>query len=271
MRIRSTKPEFWRSHRIASVSWDARLVLKGLESYVDDNGVGKDDVELIIGDLFQRDLIREPSRTLARVSESISELHQAGLLWRYEADGTDLFYIAFWESVQRVDKPQPGRFPRPDGTKDYKESEIRECLASPREMSRLEQGNRGTGEQGNRGEETSSPATPSMPSNPPGFDEFWDAYPRTAGKQAAIRAWPKAVKLVGCSALIEGAIRLAQDPNREEAFTPHGSTWLNERRWEDGPLPDRTQTARTRPSTTDVGMAAIQAMKNRDPQRLEIA
>ncbi|MCR8897279.1 hypothetical protein NWF34_09995 [Gordonia sp. GONU] len=154
MRIRSTKPEFWRSHRIASVSWDARLVLKGLESFVDDNGVGKDDIELIIGDLFQRDLIREPSRTLARVSEAISELHQAGLVWRYDHEGTALLYVAFWESIQRVDKPQPGRFPRPDGTMNYKDSQIRECLASPREDSRNvapgtgEQGNRGTGEQG---------------------------------------------------------------------------------------------------------------------------
>ncbi|QAY17674.1 hypothetical protein SEA_MARTEENA_70 [Gordonia phage Marteena] len=154
MRIRSTKPEFWRSHRIASVSWDARLVLKGLESFVDDNGVGKDDIELIIGDLFQRDLIREPSRTFARVSEAISELHQAGLVWRYDHEGTSLLYVAFWESIQRVDKPQPGRLPRPDGTMNYKDSQIRECVASPREDSRNvapgtgEQGNRGTGEQG---------------------------------------------------------------------------------------------------------------------------
>ncbi|QDM56416.1 replication initiation protein [Gordonia phage Sidious] len=154
MRIRSTKPEFWRSHRIASVSWDARLVLKGLESFVDDNGVGKDDIELIIGDLFQRDLIREPSRTLARVSEAISELHQAGLVWRYDHNGTSLLYVAFWESIQRVDKPQPGRLPRPDGTLNYKDSQIRECVASPREDSRNvapgtgEQRNRGTGEQG---------------------------------------------------------------------------------------------------------------------------
>jgi len=58
MRIRSTKPEFWKSRRITSVSWDARLVLKGLESYVDDNGVGVDDIELIA----------TCSRTLARPS-----------------------------------------------------------------------------------------------------------------------------------------------------------------------------------------------------------
>lgn len=161
MRIRSTKPEFWRSERIAQVDWDARLVLKGLESFVDDNGVGKDDIALIVGDLFQRDLVREPSRTLARVSEAISCLNLAGLVWRYEAEGTRLLYVSFWESVQRVDKPQSGRFPRPDGTMNYKDSFIREAVANVREDSRNvapgtgEQGNRGTGERG-----TSSSATP---------------------------------------------------------------------------------------------------------------
>lgn len=153
MRIRSTKPEFWRSERIASVDWDARLVLKGLESFVDDNGVGKDDLALIVGDLFQRDLVREPSRTLARVSEAISALHQAGLIHRYEANGTRLLFISFWESVQRVDKPQDGRFPRPDGTFNYKDSVIRESSRALASNSGSlapgteEQGNRGTGEQ----------------------------------------------------------------------------------------------------------------------------
>lgn len=151
MRIRGTKPEFWRSKRIASVSWDARLVLKGLESYVDDNGVGKDDLALIVGDLFPRDLIREPSRTLARVSEAISEIQNAGLVWRYEGSGTNLLFVSFWEQVQRVDKPGKGRFPRPDGTMEYGDSEIRESVANPREPSRdLAPG---TGEQGNRGTE----------------------------------------------------------------------------------------------------------------------
>ena len=72
MRIRSTKPEFWRSERIASVNWDARLVLKGLESYVDDNGVGVDDIALIVTDVFPRDMLASPRETVARVSEAIS-------------------------------------------------------------------------------------------------------------------------------------------------------------------------------------------------------
>jgi len=146
MRIRSTKPEFWRSERIASVSWDARLVLKGLESYVDDNGVGKDDIALIVGDIFSRDMLASPRETVARVSEAISQLSQAGLLWRYEAENTRLLYIAWWESIQRIDKPGKGRFPRPDGTFGYGESNIRESVAKCRESVAP-----GTGEQGNRG------------------------------------------------------------------------------------------------------------------------
>lgn len=149
MRIRSTKPEFWRSRTVASVSWDARFVLKGLESYVDDNGVGKDDTALIVGDVFPRDMLANPRETVARVTEAVSLLHQAGLIWRYEVDGVHLLYISNWDTLQRVDKPNKGRLPRPDGTMDYKESLIRESVANPRETLAPvtgEQGNRGTGE-----------------------------------------------------------------------------------------------------------------------------
>jgi hypothetical protein len=154
MRIRSTKPEFWRSERVAGVSWDARLVLKGLESFVDDNGVGKDDLALIVADVFPRDLSRNPTGTLQKVSEALDHLSSAGLLWRYEVDGTRFLYVAFWESIQRIEKPTRGRFPRPDGTMNYRDSTIRESSGNPpgtlREPSGLEQGNRGTGEQGNQ-------------------------------------------------------------------------------------------------------------------------
>lgn len=165
MRIRSTKPEFWRSERIASVPWDARLVLKGLESYVDDNGVGVDDIALIVTDVFPRDMLANSRETVARVSEAISLLHQAGLIWRYEGAGKRLLYIAFWESVQRIDKPGKGRFPRPDGTMDYRDSEIRESVASPPETVAP-----GTGEQRNRGTEEKEPPNPpnlETPTPPP--------------------------------------------------------------------------------------------------------
>lgn len=259
MRIRSTKPEFWRSERIASVSWDARLVLKGLESYVDDNGVGKDDIALITGDLFQRDLVRDSSRTLARVAASISELNINGLLWRYDVEGTHLLFIAFWDSIQRVDKPLAGRFRRPDGTLHYKDSVIRESVATPRESSRLLAP--GTGEQGNRGtgdKDSSSPAAPSMPSDinakrdaiDAEFEAWWKLYPRRVSKGAALKAYRSARRKTD-AATLTAAIRQqsALLTAKGADYCPHGSTWLNAERWTDdlgvavgGPRLSQTRT-----------------------------
>ena len=78
MRIRSIKPEFWRSRDIANLNWDARLVFIGLWSYVDDNGVGKDIDYDIIGDLFAADLVKDPRETVARVSRDPIEISTPG-------------------------------------------------------------------------------------------------------------------------------------------------------------------------------------------------
>jgi hypothetical protein len=247
VRIRSTRPHFWRSERIASVSWDARLVLKGIESFVDDNGVGKDDIALIVGDLFQRDMIREPSRTVARVSEAISELAEAGLLWRYTEDDAELLYVSFWEECQRIDKAQAGRFPRPDGTLHYKDSTIRECSETPRESSRKvapvvgEEGSSG-------GEEEQTCATPSRVS-PTRFDEFWDAYPRRRDRRKAEKAFTNALKRADADAIIDGAVRYATDPNRLDQFTKYAEGWLNGDGWLDEPLPPRNGHHATGPTT----------------------
>ena len=264
MRIRSTKPEFWKSRRIASVDWDARLVLKGLESYVDDNGVGVDDIELIVTDVFPRDMFASPRETVARVSEAIRSLHQAGLVHRYEVNGDRLLYISFWEEVQRIDKPGKGRNPRPDGTFDYKESAIRESVASPPETlapGTEEQGNRGTGEQGTN---TRSPAPPSSVRDPgpDRFDEFWEAYPRKVGKQKARGKFAAACKRVDAQTVIDGARRLAADPNLPEAqFIPHPTTWLEGDRWDDPPLPARAGTT----TSIERNRGAAQALIGRTP------
>lgn len=90
-----------------------------------------------------------------------------------------------------------------------------------------------------REEKTREEKTNGVPS-PPGFDAFWTVYPSKVGKGAARRAWAKAVKAAGgFEAIIAGAERFAADPNREDAFTPHASTWLNAERWDDPPLPAR--------------------------------
>jgi hypothetical protein len=71
------------------------------------------------------------------------------------------------------------------------------------------------------------------------FDVFWKTYPRKVGKQAALKAWKAAVRLTDGDTIIAGARRLRDDPNREQQFTPHPATWLNQGRWDDEPLPAR--------------------------------
>ena len=86
---------------------------------------------------------------------------------------------------------------------------------------------------------SASPPSDPAPSYPADFEEFWEHYPRKSDKRAALKAWQKAIRRASNDVLIAGAIRYAQDPNREDAFTKHGSTWLNADGWLNDPLPDR--------------------------------
>lgn len=66
------------------------------------------------------------------------------------------------------------------------------------------------------------------------FDTFWAQYPRKVGKQAAIKAYTKALKLTTPDVVIAGVERLKREA-REPQFIPHPATWLNEGRWDDEP------------------------------------
>ncbi len=73
-----------------------------------------------------------------------------------------------------------------------------------------------------------------------GFAEFYMAYPRKVGKEAARKAFEKAAKTADPGAIVEAARRYAADPNLpEKQFIPHPSTWLGRGSWEDEPLPPR--------------------------------
>lgn len=75
------------------------------------------------------------------------------------------------------------------------------------------------------------------------FKDFWQVYPRKVGKQAARKAFEKAYEALGdANAIVEGARRYAEDPNRLEAYTAHPTTWLNAGRWDDDPLPERVKS-----------------------------
>ncbi len=51
--------------------------------------------------------------------------------------------------------------------------------------------------------------------------------------------------------MLAGAQRLRDDPNREPAFTPHPTTWLNRDGWQDEPCPPRGQQRPNRAEERD--------------------
>jgi len=83
------------------------------------------------------------------------------------------------------------------------------------------------------------------------FEQFWGIYPRKAGKQDAQRSFERALKVATLDEILAGAQKYADDPNREAEFTAHPSTWLNQGRWSDEPLPSkRSKDARSGLITT---------------------
>lgn len=232
MRIRSTKPEFWKSERVALLSWEDRLLLKGLESYVDDNGVGRDDVALIVGDLFARDMFANPRETVARVSEGLSRIETAGLIHRYEADGTRLLFVSFWESIQRIDKPGKGRMPRPDGTTEFGDSDIRESVAKPRETvapGTGEQRNRGTGEQS-----VLARVTPTADLEA-AFAHAYAAWPKKTERKQAFDRFKIAARRRPLAELVGDIVRFgnAYAETTETKFVPALGVWIGHERWTD--------------------------------------
>lgn len=85
---------------------------------------------------------------------------------------------------------------------------------------------------------------PNEPSNETSddFEIFWKLYPRKEGKQAAKKAWAKAIKIATIQEILAGVSQYLNDPNRVQAFTAHAATWLNAGRWADAPLPERIKT-----------------------------
>lgn len=267
MRMRTIKPEFWRDEKIKQQTREHRLLLAGLYSYVDDNGVGLDDYRQIAADLFA--LEDDPVEVREFVREGLARLSRGFLITRYTVCGVAYLYINEWPELQKIDKPNKPRYPLPSNeaaSVSCDNKDIRETLArdsrDPREgpsPGTGEQGNRGTGEEKTRSSEMSK-------SEPDRFDEFWSAYPKRVGKQAAIKAWRNAIKLASPDTIIAGAQRYAESRRGEDPkFTAHPSTWLNAGRWDDEQQPAHSPQPEI--STADRRIAQLQAMKQQNRPR----
>lgn len=153
MRIRTIKPEFWRSDDIAALAIEDRLLFIGLWSYVDDSGVGEDKLAAICADLFAPDMEVDAQEVFARVQRGLTELSVRGLIIRYTVQGKRYLAIPTWKKHQRINRPSKSRFPGPEQADSPSEQAKQRCSCKVNEGSLSPHANYplGTGEQGNRG------------------------------------------------------------------------------------------------------------------------
>lgn len=236
MRIRSIKPEFWRSPDVSCLSIEDRLLFIGLWSYVDDNGVGEDRVSMIAADLFADDLEDDPHDTFARVSRGLQNLSERGRIMRYTVSGRSFLEIVNWSKHQRIDKPAKPRYPQysaENGTLATPSRDPRDTLAPGT-------GEQGTEEQGNREQGNPPSGEDDTPEPIDRFDEFYTAWPKKVDKPAARRAWVKAIKRADPDTIITAAVAYRDHPHiPPRQFIRNPATWLNGDGWNDELPPPR--------------------------------
>jgi uncharacterized protein YdaU (DUF1376 family) len=100
-------------------------------------------------------------------------------------------------------------------------------------------------------ESKQAPAGKSKPKPPTRFDQFWAAYPRKVGKDAALKAFKRiaAAKRVTFDELMAGLERYKQNKPMKIDYC-HPATWLNEGRWADEYSAPRLVTANGKPVDT---------------------
>jgi hypothetical protein len=131
--MRVIKPDYWKSPKLANLSgdWDARLVLAGVWSYVEDNGVGLDNPTLIAAELFP---FEDQALAMPKVAQALERLFGQDHIDRHKADveGTRLSLVGVcdWKNWQRPDKPSCTHYPQSDRVKGIQKPPSRD----PREF-----------------------------------------------------------------------------------------------------------------------------------------
>ncbi|QIG78198.1 hypothetical protein BIBE0010001c01_00012 [Bifidobacterium phage BigBern1] len=274
MRIRSIKPEFWRSDDIDALSIPDRLLFIGLWSYVDDNGVGLFSLKDIAADLFAGDMARDSQETLQRVSEGLGTLSRHHLIEVYRVDEKDYLHITNWSRHQKITHPGKVRYPLPDKGSEPPLTLFTETLQRPSGDSLA--WNRGTGEQGNRGtvppiapqggRSESEPETHEPTSEPTkSFEQFWSLYPNHDYPDAAVREFKRVLRRTGTErvtlvALLQGA-QMLRDEHRDPRYIPSASKWLHDGGWKN----------RTKPRAQQRAPAASRSQQNQDSNAALIA
>lgn len=265
-RMRMVKPEFWTDSKVVRVSRDARLLFIGLWNFADcDAGHAEADPFALKMKIFPADNLD--------IDKLLEELIGIGLVERHQSNVGEFLLVPGLRSHQKTDSRWT---PRCRVCKAEKEGSLQliqthassgEFTETPRNSTNLAPVGEGRGGVG-KGEERWGEVYIQQTSDddsgkrkrrtyPDDFAEFWKAYPKTADKPVAFKAWEKAIQRANPEEIISGAERYRDDPNRDDAYTKNAATWLNADAWENGPLPTRSFGGSREQQANDTAMAVF--------------
>lgn len=114
-RMRTVKPEFFRSATIGKLKRDTRLLFIGMWTEADDHGRGLAEPRHLAGSLFpfDRDVTeRKVKASLRELETVVCSDGKRGLIILYEANGSTYYAIRSWWH-QKVNRPGGPRYPDP--------------------------------------------------------------------------------------------------------------------------------------------------------------
>lgn len=223
-RIRTIKPDFWTDGNIVRLTPFARLLYIGLWNFtLCDHGHVADDA-------FKLKLQVLPSDDVD-VDALLAELMDADRIQRVtDASGRTYLHVKRFEDHQKIDPRWKTRCPACAQKDSLVPVEtpvsLRVLPDTPTDSPTLPLGREGMGRE--------SKKTSSKPAASTEFDSFWKDYPRKIGKEAARKAFAKALRLTDFATIMEGVVSLRMEvAGKDPKFTPHAATWLNAGRWDD--------------------------------------
>lgn len=147
-RIRTFKPEFFRSPDTAKASHAGRILFMAMWSWADDEGIGETNLYGLLGFAFPDEdelTVKEIQRLLTEVGGSF------GVVF-YGCRGRFYYAIPSWNDHQKTERRANGRHPKPDHPDSYPDLRFGTSSGTQGNSAGLQCGSAlGTGEQGNIG------------------------------------------------------------------------------------------------------------------------
>lgn len=236
-RIRSVHPGIFTDEAFAGLSMAARVLLIGLWTESDDQGVFDWKPITIKMRIMPVDNVDVPAL--------LAELERADVVKCFQQDGKAFGAV---RNFCKYQKPKTPKF-RP-----IKSSEVRSYVASAYPASEVDetepnqfpqngemppQMEEGGGKREEEGEEDTRSVADATRPGADAFEEFWKAYPRREGPNPRKPAEQKFNALaktgVDPAMMIAAVKRMATDQARDVGtrFIPQAITWLNQQRWSD--------------------------------------